>query len=158
MSSMKRLVWGTIVLSMGLAVSVPAALGAGTKVSVSPGRGGVHTKFTLRFAIPAATGITGAINVSDYVTVSGQGHAGCIGETELPLHSAPAHTAFTITLNPSHLNGHWCSGTFTGALMQRETSVCQPGPVQAAIVCPLYVLAPQVIGRFRFTVTQPQPR
>ncbi len=158
MNGMRRLVWSIIALAVGLTVSVPAAVAAETTVSVSPGRGGVHTNFTLHFAIPAATGITGAINVSDDVTVSGPGHPGCIGETGLSLHSAPAHTAFTITLNPSHLDSHWCLGTFTGALMQRETSVCQPGPVQAAIVCPLYVLAPHVIGRFRFTVIQPKPR
>ncbi len=158
MVGMRRLVWGAIVLAVGLAVSVPPALGAETRVSVTPARGGVHTNFTLRFVIPAATGITGAINVSDDVTVSGHGHVGCIGETELPLHSAPASTAFRITLNPAHLNGQWCSGTFTGVLIQRETSLCQPGPVQTAIACPLYVLAPQVIGRFRFTVTPPKPR
>jgi hypothetical protein len=41
-------------------------------------------------------------------------------------------------------------------LVQRRTTMCPPGPVRQAIVCPLYVIAPRVLGRFRFTVTQPK--
>lgn len=153
---MKRLLWGMILVSLAIAASAPVALGAGTRVRVSPGRGGIHTSFVLRFSIPVATGTAGDLDVSDYVTVSGHGHAGCVGQAELPLRSAPADTAFKITLNPSHLNGHWCAGRFNGMLVQRQTTVCPPGPVRQAIVCPLYVIAPRVLARFQFTVTQPK--
>ena len=157
---MKRLLWGTILLSLAIAASAPVALGAGNggevPIRVSPAKGGIHTNFVLRFAIPVATGTTGDLSVSDDVTVSGHGHAGCVGHAELPLRSARAHTAFTVTLNPSHLNGHWCTGRFNGMLVQRQTTICPPGPVQQAIMCPLYVIAPRVLARFQFTVTQPQ--
>jgi hypothetical protein len=157
---MRRLLCGMILLSLAIAAAAPVALGAGkgggVPIRVSPAKGGTHTNFVLRFSIPAATGTTGNLSVSDYVTVSGHGHAGCVGQAELPLRSAPAHTAFKVTLNPSHLNGHWCTGRFTGMLMQRQTTICPPGPVQQAIVCPLYVIAPRVLARFQFTVTQPR--
>ncbi len=151
---MRRLCWGTIVVSLALSVGTPAALAAGTRVRVSPGRGGVHTSFVLRFAIPAATGTSGGVNVSDYITVRGASHAGCVGQLEQPLRVAPAHTTFRIALNPSHLNQKWCAGRFNGQLVQRTTNVCAGGP-PAQIACPLFVVAPRVLSRFRFTVTAP---
>jgi hypothetical protein len=151
---MRRLLWGMIVLSLGMAASAPAALGAGTWVRVSPGKGGIHTNFVLRFSIPDATGTTGNVTVSDSISVSGPTRKGCVGDADLPLRAAAAHTAFKLALDPSHLNGHWCTGRFTGALVERQTTICQPGPVQRAIVCPLYVVAPRVLGRFNFTVTR----
>ena len=153
---MKRLPLGIVLLSLAIAASAPVALGAGTRVRVSPGRGGIHTNFVLRFSIPDATGTTGSVDVADSVSISGPGHKGCVGAADLPLRSAPAHAAFTFTLNPSHLHGHWCTGTFTGALVERRTTICPPGPVRQSIVCPLYVVAPRVLGRFRFTVAQPK--
>ena len=102
------------------------------------------------------TGTTGNVNDSDSVSVSGPSHKGCVGQAEIPMRSAAAHTTFKITLNPSHLDGHWCAGKFTGTLVERYTTICQPLPVQEQIVCPLYVLAPRVIGRFKFQVTQPK--
>jgi hypothetical protein len=144
-----------ILLSLGVAVATPAALGAGTRVRVSPGRGGIGTTFVLRFTIPDATGTRGDAAVSDELDISGPGHAGCLGSANVPLRSAPADTAFKVALDPKHLNGDWCPGAFAGSLVERQTSVCPPLPVRARIVCPLYVVAPRVIGRFRFTVTRP---
>jgi hypothetical protein len=152
---MKRLWWGTIVLSLVLSGWAATALAAGTPVRVSPRRGGVHTNFVLRFAIPNATGTAEDLNVSDYITVQGPTHAGCVGQVEQPLHSAKAHTAFKVTLNPSHLNQSWCAGRYSGQLVQRTTTVCRGGP-PAQIACPLFVLAPRVLSRFRFTVTAPK--
>jgi hypothetical protein len=155
---MKRLVFGTILVSLAIAASAPSALGAGTgggvPIRISPGKGGIHTNFVLRFSIPDATGRTGDLDVADSVSVSGPGHNGCIGEAELPLRSAPADTAFRLTLNPTRLDGHWCAGRFNGALVERRTTICAPGPVR--IACPMYVVAPRVLARFHFTVTQPK--
>jgi hypothetical protein len=157
---MKRLLWGMIFLSLAMAASAAVALGAGTgggiPIRVSPARGGIHTNFVVRFSIPVATGATGDVSVSDDVTVSGPGRAGCVGHAVLPLRSAPAHTAFKVTLNPSHLNGHWCAGRFNGMLVQHQTTRCPPGPVRRAIVCPLYAIGPRVLARFQYTVTQPE--
>jgi hypothetical protein len=155
---MKRLLWGTILLSLAMAPSAPAALGAGrgggVPIRVSPGQGGIHTDFALRFSIPDATGLTAGADVADSVSVSGPGDKGCIGEADLPLRSAPAGTAFKLMLDPSRMSRHWCTGRFSGALVERRTTICAPGPAQ--IVCPLYVVAPRVLGRFGFTVTQPK--
>jgi hypothetical protein len=156
---MRRMLYGMILLSLGLAVSASAAWGAGpggVRMRVSPGRGGIHARFVVRFSIPDATGATGNVNVWDTVSVRGPDRKGCVGQAEIPLRTAPALTAFKITLNPSHLNGHWCAGRFDGALVERRSPICGPTPAPAQIICPLYVLAPRVIGRFRFQVTQPQ--
>jgi hypothetical protein len=150
----RRLLSGTIVLSLVIAASAPVALGAGIPMRVSPGKGGIHTNFLLRFSIPDATGTTGSSDVTDAVSVSGPRHTGCVNEADLLLRAAPAHTAFKLTLNPSHLHGHWCTGAFTGALVERRTTICPPGPVRQSIACPLYVVAPRVLGRFRFTVAR----
>jgi hypothetical protein len=157
---MRRVLCGMILLSLGLAVSASAARGAspggGVRMRVSPGRGGVHAKFVVRFSIPDATGMTGNVNVWDTVSVRGPDRMGCVGQAEIPVRTAPALTAFKITLNPSHLDGHWCAGRFDGTLVERRSPICAPTPASAQIICPLYVLAPRVIGRFRFQVTQPQ--
>jgi hypothetical protein len=160
---MRRLLRGMLLLPLGLAVFASAALGAGTgggvPVRVSPGKGGIHTRFVLRFSIPEATGTTGTtgnVSVADSISVSGPSHPGCVGQAEIPMRSAAADTPFKITLNPSRLDGHWCAGRFTGTLLERHTTSCGPPPAPQQIVCPLYVLAPRVIGRFAFRVTQPR--
>ena len=152
---MRRLWRATIVLALALSVCAATALAAGTPVRVSPHKGGVHTNFVLRFAIPNATGTAAGVNVSDYIIVRGPTHAGCVGQVEQPLRSARAHTAFKVALNPSHLNQSWCAGRYNGQLVQRTTNLCRGGP-PAQIVCPMFVLAPRVLSRFRFTVTKPK--
>jgi hypothetical protein len=137
-----------------MAASAPAALGAGTRVRVRPGKGGIHTNFVLRFTIPDATGVTENAIVADSVSVTANGHKGCIDHAELSLRSAPAGAAFKVALDPTRLDGHWCTGRFNGALVERWATSCPPGPAQ--IVCPLYVVAPRVLARFHFAVTRPR--
>jgi hypothetical protein len=155
---MRRRLWGIVLVSLGVAASAPTALaggrGAGVPIGVSPRQGGVHTSFVLRFSIPDATGTTGPFSVADTVWVNGPHHRGCLGEAARPLRPAAAGTAFKLTLDPSRRHGHWCPGRFSGSLVERRSTVCPPGP--QLIVCPLYVVvAPRVLGRFRFTVTPP---
>jgi hypothetical protein len=157
---MRRMLWGMVLLPLGLVVSASVALAAGmggrVPMRVSPGTGGIHARFVLRFSIPDATGTSGDVNVSDSISVNGPSRAGCVGQAEIPLRSAAAGTAFKITLSPSQADGRWCAGRFTGALLERRTTICPPPPDEEQIVCPLYVLAPRVIGRFSFRVTQPE--
>ena len=157
---MKRVLWGMILLSLVIAGSARVAWGAdtggGVPIQVSPARGGTHTRFVLRFSIPVATGATWGLRVSDDVTVTGPPAVGCVRHAERLLGTAPAHTAFEVTLDPSQPNGRWCTGRFNGVLVQRQVTLCPPGPVRDAIVCPLYVIAPRVLARFRFTVTRPR--
>jgi hypothetical protein len=157
---MKRVLWGMMLVSLGLTVCATAALGAGgrrgVQMRVSPRRGGIHTRFVVRFSIPDATGMTGNVNVWDTLSVRGPARRGCVREAEIPLRTAPANTSFKIALDPAHLDGNWCAGRFAGVLVERRSPVCEPTRVPARFICPLYVVAPRVIGRFRYEVTRPQ--
>jgi hypothetical protein len=159
---MRRLLWGIVLVPLGVAASAPAAPaaghGGGVPIRVSPRQGGVHTSFVLRFSIPDATGTIGSLNVADTVRVDGPRRRGCLGAAARPLRPAAAGTAFKLTLDPSIRHGHWCSGRFSGSLVERRSTICPPGPQQ--IVCPLFVVVrPRVLGRFHFTVRPPaKPR
>jgi hypothetical protein len=143
--------WVVFALAV-LPVAVAAAAGSSVKVKVSPGIGGIHTHFTLRFSIPDATGSLTGLSRSDSLMINGPSRTGCVGAADVPLRAAAAHHTFDITLNPTLPDGHWCTGTFRGTLTEESEPICAPGPVQPQIMCPEYVLAPLVLGRFRFTV------
>jgi hypothetical protein len=148
------MLWVAFALAVVLAAGA-SAVGSSTKVQVSPGTGGVHTNFRLRFSIPDATGSMTGLTRSDSIVITGPSRKGCVGAAGVPLRAAAAHHTFNITLNPTHLDGHWCTGTFRGTLLEESATVCGPGPVQHKIMCPDYIVAPRVLGRFKFTVTQP---
>jgi hypothetical protein len=133
------------------------ALGAATSVRVNPARGAIHRTFVLQFTIPDATGEIGGAYVADWLSVSrgGPSDPGCIGQADLRLHSARAGTAFRVALDPSRLGGRWCTGTFSGLLTQTVRLSCPAGPARAQSLCPEEIIAPIILGRFRFTVSHP---
>jgi hypothetical protein len=55
-----------------------------------------------------------------------------------------------VTLKPKGRGGTWCTGKFSGRIMEYISTVCEP--LKAAIVCPHIVIAPQTIGGFVFSV------
>ncbi len=133
-----------------LILAVPAAaIGAApsTRVSVRPGSGTPHTHFTLRLRIPVATGTFASVLRRDTVTVSGPRHAGCVSSAGRILRPARKGARIRLTLSPGR--GSWCAGQWRGAVMQIEVVRCTPGPARA---CPLLVIAPRTIARFRFRV------
>jgi hypothetical protein len=148
---------GVLVLVVGMALAfVPAAgaltaaAAATTKVVVTPGTGGPHTKFKFSFHAPTATGLAGDWTRVNTLSVAGPDHSSCVWEGAVSLPRSPAGTMVRITLNPSHLGGSWCTGTFHGEVVESQRIICSPLPVDA---CPQLVIAPQVIARFKFRVT-----
>jgi hypothetical protein len=93
------------------------------------------------------------LQTSDTITVQGPHRSGCMGTVDRRLRAAAADTAFTVALNPSRTNQHWCAGRFKGELVQTETYHCPGGP-PAAIACPLFLVAPRTLARFSFRVTR----
>ena len=127
-------------------IAVPTACAELIAVRVSPGRGGLHTRFDVRFRSPSTLGRGGIIDRSDTVTVAGPAGRGCRSSQSRAVTSAAQGATVHVTLTPGP---GWCAGHFKGAIVAEEHVVCQGGEM-----CPQFVVAPQTIGRFQFTVTR----
>jgi hypothetical protein len=156
---MRRIVFAlvpAVVLPAIAAVAIaatPPMTTVSTRVYVSPGSGGQHTKFKLRFRIPNATGMPGLLRRADLLSVSGPSRKGCISGTSVTLGSPrPAGARLRVTLNPSGLGGDWCVGTFRGRLIETQQVICPP-PTRA---CPDFAVAPRTIAQFKFRVQRPR--
>ena len=148
---MRRSVLSLIAGIVALAL-VPVALAATgtTPARVSPGRGGIHTRFHFSMRLPTATGITGHVSRSDSVDITGPKRSECVSSATSVLPSGGAGTMVRETFSPARLGGRWCTGTFHGEVLEIQRVVCSPLPVM--IVCPQLEVAPQVIARFSFRV------
>lgn len=119
-------------------------------VRVSPPVGSRTQSFAISLRRPTATGGTGLFRRHDSLTVAGPRRRGCVSAAEVGLPDGPAGRTTAATLDPRHLGGRWCVGTFRGIVVQTETVHCAAGPIPRA--CPFLVVAPQTIGRFHFRV------
>lgn len=137
----------SIAVAAGTALGTPSL----TPVRVTPGSGGNHTQFRLSLRIPAQTGVQARFSRTDTVSVTGPRPGRCVSHGSLVLPAAKARALVRVTLNPSLMGGSWCTGTFTGKIVQTERVSC--APVHVAIPCPQLGVAPQVIARFTFRVT-----
>lgn len=137
-----------VLILVPMAAAVTSAV-ATVPVAVHPGAGGPGTTFAISLRIPSPTGTEGVIRRRDTLSVSGPGAAGCISSAVLTLPDAAGGTMVRMRLNPSRLGGHWCVGLFRGAVVETQSAVCGPGPARA---CPLLMIRPQTIARFRFRV------
>jgi hypothetical protein len=82
------------------------------------------------------------------VSVKAPERRGCISSLTVGVGARAAHALVKLRLSPG--SGHsWCPGRFHGQVVQYQSVVC--GPPQM-VVCPLLVIAPQTIARFRFRV------
>jgi hypothetical protein len=148
---------GVVVLVAGLALAFAPAAGAltagtaaTTKVAVTPGTGGTHTRFRFSFRMPTATGLAGGWSRVNMLSVDTRMRSGCVWEASSALPRLPAGRMMRVSLNPSRLGGSWCTGTFHGEIVESQRIICSPLPVD---VCPQLVIAPQVLARFKFRVT-----
>jgi hypothetical protein len=152
---MRRILFALVPTVVLLVIATVAIAGTpplttiSTRVYVTPGSGGQHTKFRLRFRIPDATGMSGLFRRTDLLSVSGPSRAGCISRTSVTLRSAQAGARLRMTLNPSGLGGRWCVGTFHGQIVENEQVICQ-----RLRACPDIAVAPRTIARFKFRVTR----
>ncbi|HWE09694.1 MAG TPA: hypothetical protein VG325_10085 [Solirubrobacteraceae bacterium] len=133
-----------------VAVAVPIAADATlAPVRVRPATGGPHSAFTVSLRIPATTGTTGEYRRTDSVTVTGPTRTGCRSRAALALPGGTAGSTVRVRLVPGRLGGHWCAGSFQGVITESQSLVCRTNPARA---CPLVMVAPRTIGRFRFRV------
>ncbi|HET8979377.1 MAG TPA: hypothetical protein VFN87_14530 [Solirubrobacteraceae bacterium] len=118
-------------------------------VRLQPGAGGPRTTFTVSFRRRAQTGIQGGVSRRDSVIVFGPRRSRCVSTAEMGTPTGAAGTMVHVRLAPGRLGGRWCAGTFRGEIEETVSVLCRPGPARA---CPMVMIAPQTIGRFRFRV------
>ncbi len=136
--------------------AVPGALKPGTTqpsltmtpVHVRPVIGGPRSAFTVSLRIPAQTGTIGQVHRSDSLTATGPRRGGCVSSVQTVLPAAPAGSTVRVRLVPRRRR-HWCTGTFHGVIIESQSITCGGAPTTA---CPLLMIRPQTIGRFRFRV------
>ena len=133
-----------------VAVPIAAATSSPATVHVRPSIGGPRTGFEVSVRIPAQTGTYAGFDRSDSLTATGPRGAGCVAVTETVLPSAAAGSTVRVRVIPGHRPAHWCTGTFHGVITESQSVDC--GPPNAQIACPMLVIRPRTIGRFRFVV------
>ena len=132
-----------------VAVPIAGATSAQATVHVHPSTGGPRTAFTVSVRIPAQTGTFGQFRRSDSLTATGPSGRGCVASAETALPPAAAGSTVQVRVAPGHRPARWCTGTFHGVITESQTIRCG-GPPQ--IACPMIMIRPETIGRFRFGV------
>lgn len=119
-----------------------------TRVDVSPSTGGPVTMFAIRFRAPDRTGRKAGSERRYLLSVSGPANEqDCLDGADRALPFSRAGARVKALLDPRHLGGRWCTGTFHGRVEEIRTLVCPHGTA-----CPRFVELLGTIGRFRFTV------
>jgi len=144
------------VAALAILVVVPTAGAVGASssqasVRVHPATGGPRTAFTITVRIPAQTGTSGVFRRSDTVTATGPSRKGCAASAEAPLPAAAAGSTVRVRMVPGRRSAHWCTGTFRGVVTQSQSTTCGGGG-SPHLACPMLMIRPQTIGRFRFRV------
>src|ERR1700691_3176443 len=117
--------------SAGALAAGPAGAQA-PKLRVGPRTGHTSTSFVVHFNAPVATG-RGATMIYGY-ELSAQGptaSSGCLATAAATPRAHFAGQAMAVKLNPAHLGGHWCLGTYSGRVIETAAPVCGP-PVNGA--------------------------
>jgi hypothetical protein len=118
-------------------------------ITVEPARGGRHTRFTVSFVAPEATGTIAGQRRIDHIEASpAHGYIGCASGVEIDLPPTAAGVRVVSVLDPARIGaGPWCLGTFAGKITQQVEPVCAPGAA-----CPQFMAIRGVVGTFRFRV------
>ncbi len=133
-------------------LAVPGAGAAATAaaVGVRPGVGGPHSAFTVSVPIPAQTGTLGTLHRSDILSAAGPRRPGCVSTARMALAPAAAGSVIRVRLVPGRRPARWCAGTFRGVITETQSVTCGGGGIRLA--CPMLMIRPRTIGRFRFVV------
>ncbi len=137
----------TALLAVMAATATAATLGPTTRVTVKPGSGTPATRFAFSLRVPVATGRFGLLSRTDTLSVTGPPGAQCESRASRALKPAKKGKRVKLTLRPA--KSGWCVGKWRGTVLQTEAFRCSP---TAGRVCPDLVVAPRVIGSFRFRV------
>src|SRR5579863_810592 len=142
--------------SAGALAAGPAGVHA-PKLRVGPRAGQTSTSFVVHFNAPVATGRRGTMTYRYELDVQGPAaSSGCVTTAELSPRAQFAGEAMAVKLNPAHLGGSWCSGTYTGKVIETAAPACGP-PVagsakRLAIMCPMFIEVVRTVGTFSFSV------
>jgi hypothetical protein len=121
-----------------------------TPVHVRPSTGGPRTRFSVSFRAPAQTGTIGQVRRWDVLTATGPSRARCVSHVQMTLPASAAGSTERARLVPGSGTAHWCTGTFGGVIRQTVTTICGGGG--AKLMCPMLLIHPRTVGRFRFVV------
>jgi hypothetical protein len=141
---------GVVAIAVVLTVALAsAAQASGPKPRVSPGSGGRRTEFTVSMRVPSPAIREGGIDRRYSVSASGPSGSGCVSSDSVQVDNTGARSRVRVTLSANP--GRWCRGVFHGQVTEFISPVCGP-PIRTRVVCPMWLAAPRVIGRFRFRV------
>ena|SRR5947209_1260154 len=138
-------------LLLALIGSAAAAGHHAPAVSVSPGSGGPHSIFRVRFRAPAAVGASPATSSSYWISASTQSRAGCQWSVTRRVSSAHKGEIEYVRLVAGNGSGGWCRGTFRGTVVLVRAPRCGP-PIASAVLCPEFVDIAAQVGKFSFRV------
>ena len=127
-----------------LSLAAPAAHAASNVVKVKPRIGSRTTHFVVSFRAPDAAGPYGATDRRYSVEATGPVRSGCDSSGARAVDFAGQGQLVHVKFVPS---GHWCRGTYHGAVDELMSPLCMP--VHA---CPMFVTTIRTVGRFKFKV------
>lgn len=138
---------GAVIAATLLLECVPAAATL-VPSTVAPATGTPASTFVVSFTSPGRTGVIGSKRLLDQLSaVSVTPRKGCLPQVESPVPAARRGQRVRIRLDPSALGGRWCSGRYTGKVVELQTLVCPPG-----VMCPTYVRLLGTVARFTLVV------
>lgn len=115
---------------------------------VIPAAGTPTSTFVVSFTSPGRTGVIGSKRLLDQLTaVSATPVKGCLPQVESAVPDAHRGQRVRVRLDPFTLGGHWCTGRYTGKIVELQTLVCPPGAM-----CPTYVRLLGTVARFTLVV------
>jgi hypothetical protein len=115
---------------------------------VIPAAGTPASTFVVSFVSPGRTGVIGSKRLLDRLTaVSAAPGKGCLSQVESSVPVARRGQRVHVRLDPFALGGRWCTGRYTGKIVELQTLVCPPGTM-----CPTYVRLLGTVARFTLVV------
>jgi hypothetical protein len=115
---------------------------------VIPAAGTQTSTFVVSFLSPRRTGVIGSRRFLDKLTaVSTTTGKNCLSQVDSPVPVARKGQRVRVRLDPSALGGRWCTGRYTGKIIELQTLVCPPGTM-----CPSYVRLLGTVARFTLVV------
>jgi hypothetical protein len=128
----------TCVPAAAMLVPAKVVLSAGTPAST----------FVVSFTSPGRTGVIGSKRLLEKLTaVSATPGKGCLPQVEASVPDAHRGQRVHVRLDPFTLGGRWCTGRYTGKIIELQTLVCPPGAM-----CPTYVRLLGTVARFTLVV------
>ena len=136
------------IVAMFVLTCVPAAAVTLVPAKVVPAAGTPASTFVVSFTSLGRTGVIGSKRLLDRLSaVSATPAKSCLSQVESSVADAPRGERVHVRLDPFTLGGRWCTGHYTGKIVELQTLVCPPGAM-----CPTYVRLLGTVARFTLVV------